>query len=243
MSQSKDKFGEFFDEEHREYVSEIMDAEAEYYEKAAILINNDLPDWGGVVLDIGNGGIINYDYKKLKKLLCADIYVSEKIKQTYRNMPNIEFTETDITNMKNIKSNVYDAVIVQKVIHHLAVPSYSETKKNAVRALRECMRVLKPSGKLIICESTVSRWFELLEIFFFPLMLKMCDFIKFDRVYQYSPKSLERLIRSGLKGKVEIEKMQDIGMGKYVLFLGRKLPARILPCSVTYYSLRKKTNQ
>lgn len=47
MNQAKDKFWEFFDDEHREYASEIMDAEAEYYEKSAILINHDLPDWGG----------------------------------------------------------------------------------------------------------------------------------------------------------------------------------------------------
>ncbi len=192
------------------------------------------------MLDIGNGGILNYDYKKLNKLLCADIYISEKIKQKYQNVPNIAFAQTDIMNMKNIKDNVYDAVIVQKVIHHLAVPSYFETKKNAVRALRECIRVLKPSGKLIICESTVNGWFECLEVMFFPLMLKMCELMKFDKVYQYSPKSLERLIRSALKGRAKIERMQDIGVGKYVLFLGRKLPAKILPCSVTYYLIKKE---
>ena len=64
--------------------------------------------------------------------------------------------------------------------------------------------------------------------------------MKFDKVYQYSPKSLERLIRSALKGRAKIERMQDIGVGKYVLFLGRKLPAKILPCSVTYYLIKKE---
>ena len=47
MSQSKDKFWEYFHGNHHEYVSEIMDAEAEYYKKSALLINSDLPDWGG----------------------------------------------------------------------------------------------------------------------------------------------------------------------------------------------------
>lgn len=44
---SKDKFWEYFDDEQREYVRTIMEAEADYYEKSARKINMDIS--GGYV--------------------------------------------------------------------------------------------------------------------------------------------------------------------------------------------------
>lgn len=191
------------------------------------------------MLDIGNGGIINYEYSELKKLVCADISVSDKIQQAYKNVPNIEFVETNILDMAIFEDGSFDNVVVQKVIHHLAEDSYKKTRINCMRAMRECIRVLKPGGTLIICESTVSRWFECLEIIFFKLMLKCCDLVKFDRVYQYSPKSLEKLLTKELSDIATLETVSDIGTGQHVLFLGRKFPARLLPCSVTFYLAKK----
>lgn len=189
----KDKFWEYFDDESRAYVQTIMDAEKDYYEKAEKFISPLLKS-GGSALDIGNGGILNYDYSKLKELVCADISVSPKIQEVYKDVPNVSFIESDIMNMKNVGTERFDTVIVQKVIHHLAENDYKITRDNCIKALRECMRVLVHGGGMIVCESTVKRWFECLEIAFFKPMLLCCDFVKFDRVFQYSPQSLERLM-------------------------------------------------
>lgn len=43
----KDKFWEYFDDESRAYVATIMDAEADYYEKAKNCINPHLKSGGG----------------------------------------------------------------------------------------------------------------------------------------------------------------------------------------------------
>ena len=115
----KDKFWEYFDDKSREYVKTIMDAEGDYYDKAEKFITPLLVP-GGRVLDIGNGGILNYDYSQLKELLCADISVSKKIEEVYKKVPNVSFIESNIMDMKNIEDGRFDAVIVQKVIHHLA---------------------------------------------------------------------------------------------------------------------------
>lgn len=235
----KDKFWEYFDDEQREYVSLIMDAEGDYYEKSAEYINADISGQG-IVLDIGNGGIINYDYENLKQLICADISISKRIEEVYKDVPNITFIETDIMGMDKLQDSMFDTVIVQKVIHHLAEASYRKTRRNTIQALKECLRVLKKSGSLIICESTVKRWFECLEIICYPLMMKCCDLVKFDRVYQYSAKSLRRLIEDELSGIATVDVVKDIGTGEHVLFLGRKIPSWVLPCGVTYYLIRKK---
>ncbi len=235
----KDKFWEYFDDESREYVRTIMEAEGDYYEKAEKFINP-LLKVNGSVLDIGNGGIINYDYLCLKELVCADISVSPKIEELYKDSPNVSFIKSNIMDMKNVDNERFDAVIVQKVIHHLAEKDYKTTKANCVKAMNECVRVLKPGGVLIVCESTVRRWFECLEILLFKPMLFCCDLVKFDRVFQYSPNSLKRLLENDIDKNAYLEWCEDIGTGKHVLFLGRKFPAWILPCGVTFYLIKKK---
>ncbi len=234
----KDKFWEYFDDESREYVSTIMEAESDFYEMSAVFVNRDLQN-GGVALDIGNGGIINYDAERLERLDCADIYLNKKIEQAYRDVPNISFIKADITDMHGISDASYDFVIVQNVIHHLAEESLKKTGENGRKAIRECMRVLKSGGKLIICESTVYQWFEKLERIFYPVMMRACDVIHFDRVYQYSAKSLYNLLRKELHGRAKLVRREDIGTGKYTLFLGRKIPSGLLPISVTYYVVKK----
>lgn len=234
-----DRFWEYFDEDSREYVQTIMDIEGDYYERAEAFITPYLIN-GGSVLDIGNGGILNYDYSHLNELVCADITVSKKIEAIYKGVANVSFIESNIMDMKNIDDERFDAVIIQKVIHHLAERDYATTRENCVRAMRESIRVLKKGGCLIMCESTVKRWFECLEIAFFKPMLCCCDLIRFDRVFQYSTESLEKLLATELKEVADIEKVTDIGLGKHVLFLGRKFPSWLLPCSVTFYLIRKK---
>ena len=53
----------------------------------------------------------------------------------------------------------------------------------------ECMRILKPDGKLLIVESTVVSWFEKIERILYPVMQAFFRLVKFDTVYQYSPTS------------------------------------------------------
>lgn len=141
----KDKFWEYFDDESREYVQTIMDAEKDYYDKAEKFITPILKE-NDSVLDIGNGGIINYDYSFLKELICADLSVSNKIKEVYKNVPNISFIESNIMDMSNINSERFNAVIIQKVIHHLAEVDYKTTKRNCIKAIHECLRVLHRGG-------------------------------------------------------------------------------------------------
>ena len=222
----KDKFWEYFDDESRAYVETIMDAEADYYEKAEKFITPFMIP-GGSVLYIGNGGILNYDYSQLKELLCADISISKKIEEVYKSVPNVSFIESNIMDMDNVADERFDAVIVQKVIHHLAEDNYKKTKENCVKAMRECIRVLKPGGCLIVCESTVKRWFECLEIAFFKPMLACCDLIKFDRVFQYSRASLQKLLKDKLSDVAHIEQVENIGGGGIRTFPRKEIPVAL----------------
>ena len=105
--------------------------------------------------------------------MCADISVSKKIEEVYKDVPNVSFIESNIMDMNNIEDGRFDAV-------------------------------------------------------------------KFDRVFQYSPKSLRKLFAEEMKDIANLDRMEDIGTGEHMLFLGRKLPSWILPCSVTFYLVRKR---
>lgn len=237
----QDRFWQYFDDESREYAKTMMDAEADYYENARALITPYMAE-GASVLDIGNGGILNYDFSMVRELVCADISLSDRIVAAYKDAPNVRFVKSDILGMGNMESGHFDVVIVQKVIHHLAEKDYKTTRANCVRALNECVRVLRPGGRLLVLESTVRRWFERLEIAFFKPMMAACDLLKFDRVFQYSPGSLAEIISEEVENVEPLigGAMQDIGMGRHVVFLGRKCPAWLLPCGVTFYSVEKR---
>ena len=64
---------------------------------------------------------------------------------------SVEFDVGDITQLKE-PSNSYDKVIVVRVLINLG------TWERQFRGLRECIRVLKPGGLLLLSEATLQGW-------------------------------------------------------------------------------------
>lgn len=219
-----------------DYADKTMTFQPEFYNNTSMIINRALKS-NDVVLDIGNGGIVNYDFERLSLLHCADLAISNVAVKRYENFSNIKFIKADIMDMSEINENTYDVVIVQAVIHHLAGRSLRDTHMNVDSALKECMRVLKPKGKLLIIESTVRVLFEIIEeLFYYPMQLffKVCEF---DSVYQYSNNSLINRIR---KLGLEITCRQNISLDKYTWIMGKKVLTAITPCGAVYIEIEKK---
>lgn len=218
-----------------DYAEEIMAIQPEFYKNTSIMINKVLKN-NDKVLDIGNGGIINYKFESLSLLHCADI-TSNKASNKYEKYQNVKFIKANIMDMKEIYENTYDVVIIQTVLHHLAVKRLEDTHRNVDKAITECLRVLKPKGKLLIIESTVNSFFENIErLFYYPMQLffKLCEF---DSVYQYSRKSLINRIR---KLGLEITCSQNISLDKYTWIMGKKVLTAITPCNAVYIEIEKK---
>jgi len=115
----------------------------------------------GDVLDIGNGGIISFDYRKGSSITVGDLAIellktlktpkdgklvvvknSDKIKRVQLNVLDLPF-----------KDNSFDTIVMFNVAHHLSVASLEQSKKNVHQAFKEIRRVLKKDGTFLFLEN------------------------------------------------------------------------------------------
>lgn len=235
VAKSQDDENSYWDRITEEYADEIMAIQPTFFKNGGKLINGELQR-GLTVADIGNGGVINYQYERLKKLDCIDLTTSKSAIEKYKNVSNVEFKSGNIFHLSEVKDGTYDRVIVQCVIHHLAGDNFQITKENTLTAISECMRILKIGGKLLIVESTVVPWFEKIERLFYAPMQWFFRVIKFDVTYQYSAPSLIALIRSQ---KLNISSSQMIEIGRYMWLLKHKVPNKLTPCRAVWICIEK----
>jgi len=116
---------------------------------------------GDQVLDIGcANGYSTTQIAARKKIAIRGIdYIPEMINNAQQRLTgvgnkllgNIEFDVGDITNLQE-PTSTYDKVIVIRVIINLGEWNVQ------VKALHECVRVIKPGGLLLLSEATLQGW-------------------------------------------------------------------------------------
>jgi ubiquinone/menaquinone biosynthesis C-methylase UbiE len=118
---------------------------------------------GDRVLDIGcANGYSTVQFASQRNITISGVdYVPEMIEHAnarLRDMPDltgrVAFRSGDITAL-NEPSAAYDKVVVTRVVINLG------TWDNQLVALRECIRVLKPGGMLLLSEATLQGWNKL----------------------------------------------------------------------------------
>jgi ubiquinone/menaquinone biosynthesis C-methylase UbiE len=119
---------------------------------------------GDQVLDLGcANGYSSVQFACARRIRLRGLdYVPEMIEQARlrtadmadRLVGRAEFAVDDITQLKE-PSEVYDKVVVTRVLINLG------TWECQVQGLRECVRVLKPGGTLLLSEGTVQGWSNL----------------------------------------------------------------------------------
>jgi len=200
----------------------------ELYSSVAANINQDLK---GRVLDIGSGGIINYDRSLCKRLILLDI-----TKSNVKKEGNTYFVMGDCTSIGLTKESV-DMVIMQSLIHHLAEKSHKKTLLNIEKSFKEGYRVLKPGGSMFILENCPSRIIERIEIILYPFLSLIYKIIKFPLVFAHSQKTLKDLLmKCGFK-EVSIKKIQLQGN---IPILGFDIPEKYVPMIISIIRAKKE---
>jgi ubiquinone/menaquinone biosynthesis C-methylase UbiE len=116
---------------------------------------------GDKVLDLGCGnGYSSIQFAGARRIQLRGVdYIPEMIEQAKARLNtmqgklagSVEFDVGDITQLKE-PTNSYDKVIVVRVLINLG------TWERQLGGLRECIRVLRPGGLLLLSEATLQGW-------------------------------------------------------------------------------------
>ena len=218
MNSNIRKTKEYFDANPTHFKNAVKEYPIMYRE-AAEQINKHIK---GIILDIGSGGIINYDVTKAKTVILADITRANRD----RAEKNVIFINGDMRKL-GIEDEKIDRVVMQHLLHHLADNTLKKTLQNLKQGFRETNRVVKKGGKIIIIEGCVPPFFDYLQRILFPINKKLYKWIfSFPMVLQYSR---EKIVRELKKEGFVIESVEVIKDGDVLPIFGLNLPRKYIP--------------
>lgn len=180
----------------------------------------------GRVVDVGSGGVVNYDCGDITDLILVDIsteYLNHVV------LPAGAVPKTGTAVALPLADCAHDCLLMQMLVHHLAECDYRTTRIRVKTALHEAYRVLKPGGKIVVIESVVNRCFEMAERLSFGLTRRVLRLIGHPMVFQWTPARLCAFARE--TGFIDVRATR-IPRGKWMIFLGRRWPTLLVPVSM-----------
>ncbi len=177
----------------------------------------------GDVLDIGNGGLINFDINKARSVTLADIVVapinnpkmvqgSSFVELDEPNRNKFKFIEADVMKMP-FEAKSFDRVLMFNVAHHLSVASSKDSLQNIYRAIEEIKRVLRDDGLFLIWETCPSFLAGLVQAIGYNLLFWL--FKKFNKPLPYFLDKNQIISLLGKKG-FGLVMMKEIPWGERV---------------------------
>jgi SAM-dependent methyltransferase len=221
------KNADFFD--HNDNY-EAAQSNLEIYQLIKLAVTRELKDVESL-LDVGNGGFFNYPTDEIREVVACDLMlkdekISDNITHKYGSILELPFPD-----------GTFECVLEQNVLHHVCGKSVPASKENLRRALSECIRVLKPGGKLVLVESTVPRWFyQFVEYPVFTVGSKIWPF-HHPITLQY-PRDM--IVKEIEKMAGRIEEQAFIPRGNFVLQYGFKIPTFLTPIQALKLVARKQ---
>ncbi len=186
------------------------------------------------LLDIGNGGVFDYDVSLVNKIVGLDLFL-DKLPTSYICPSNVTLKTGSALDIPE-SNETYDGVMMVMLIHHLIGKTVESSIYNVEKSIEEAYRVLKSKGKMIIVESCVPKWFYQFEKLVFPIAERIIDKIfKHPATLQYPASILKNM----LEKKFDKIKIIDVPLGRWVMIYGLKVPTFITPISPKIFIAEK----
>jgi SAM-dependent methyltransferase len=181
----------------------------------------------GELLDIGNGGVFDYDTSRVGSITAIDLFLGELppdvvAKYFPKNSRLVQGTALALPE----RDAKFDMVLMVMLIHHLTSTDWRLSWENARMALDEAWRVLKPGGRLLIVESCVPWWFFNLEK---PALWLLSRSIKSIFSHPITLQFPPDMIKAELEIKASKIKVTKIPKGQFILQFGFKMPSFLTP--------------
>lgn len=190
------------------------------------------------LLDIGNGGVFDYNTQIVDSIVAVDLFFDE-LPISAKRPSNVVFKTGSALSIPEANAS-FDSVLMVMVLHHLVGATVRESLENARQAMREAFRVLAPGGKLIIIESCVPSWFYSFERVVFPLATVIINSAISHPVTLQYPATLVANILKDIGTNRSFE-MTRIPKGNWVLQYGFKFPSWLTPVCPYRFVLTKSS--
>lgn len=186
------------------------------------------------LLDIGNGGVFDYDTTIVKSIVALDLSFND-IPLSFSCPDNVILKAGSALEIHEPDQS-FDGVLIVMLLHHLVGKTVKASLANTRRAVREALRVLQPGGKLVILESCVPPWFYGFERTVFPLASAVINRVLAHPVTLQYPASLIANIIEEYNPGVGVMR---IPKGRWILQFGFKFPAALTPASPYRFVVHK----
>jgi SAM-dependent methyltransferase len=187
------------------------------------------------LLDIGNGGVFEYDTSKVKSIVAVDLFLDQVPASQFP--ANVTARRGDALDLDEGDAS-YDLVLEALLYHHLVGTRPRDSIDNVRRAVTEAERVLRPGGRLVVAESCVPRWFYGFErVMFRPLVaLARTPLLGGHPAVLQLPFGL---LQALIGERLEIERAYRIPMGRWLTQFGRRWPTALTPARAVIVVARK----
>jgi SAM-dependent methyltransferase len=178
------------------------------------------------LLDIGNGGVFDYDVTLAKRIVALDLFLND-LPPTFSCPDNVTLKTGSALSIPE-PDDTFDGVLMVMLLHHLVGKTVKESVANISLAVREAFRVLRPNGRLIIIESCVASWFYMFEQIIFPFSSFIINkALAHPATLQLPPHLLAKIVG---QQKIDVQTLL-IPKGRWVLQFGYKFPSLLTPAN------------
>jgi SAM-dependent methyltransferase len=190
----------------------------------------------GQVLDIGNGGVFEYDPSVVESIVAVDLFLDQVPDSHFP--PNVVARRGDALCLDEPAGH-YEAVLQTFLFHHLVGDTPADLVANVRKALAEAEKPLKPGGRLIVAESCVPPWFYAIE----KLLFRALRALARTPMLGGHPPTLQlpfEVLTELIGERFEIERSYELPLGRWVTQFGRRWPRALTPVHAYLVAARKR---